>query len=85
MKVAVIIERYDISLGGAEWLAYELASALSELEVEVDILAAYGDSTAPHARILCQRSCGKRSPLNSFAKLMSEHIDTNNYDITHSL
>jgi glycosyltransferase involved in cell wall biosynthesis len=85
MKVAVIIERYDISLGGAEWLAYELASALSELEVEVDILAAHGDSTAPHARILCQTSHGKRISLNSFSKLMSEHIDQSNYDIIHSL
>ncbi|MHC4131602.1 MAG: glycosyltransferase family 4 protein [Planctomycetota bacterium] len=85
MKVAVIIERYDISLGGAEWLAYELASALSELGAEVDILAAYGDNTAPHARILCQTSNGKRISLASFSKLMSEHIDQENYDIIHSL
>jgi glycosyltransferase involved in cell wall biosynthesis len=85
MKVAIIIERYDISLGGAEWLAYELALALSELGVEVDILAAYGDNTAPHARILCQKSHGKRISLASFSKLMSDHIDQNNYDIIHSL
>ena len=37
MKVAIIIERYDISLGGAEWLVYELASALCRLGVEVEI------------------------------------------------
>jgi len=85
MKVAIIIERYDISLGGAEWLVFELASALSQLGVEVDILAAQGDSNAANVHILYQAGHSKRISLASFAKLISNYIGRNHYDIIHSV
>ena len=85
MKVAIIIERYDISLGGAEWLVFELASALSKLGVDVDILAAQGNSSAANARILCPESQSKRISLASFGKLISNYAGENPYDIIHSL
>jgi len=85
MKVAVIIERYDISLGGAEWLVFELASALTQLGADVDILAAHGDNTAANARILCQTGHTKRISLSSFTKLISHYLKQNNYDIIHSV
>jgi len=85
MKVAIIIERYDISLGGAEWLVYELASALCKLGVDVDILAAQGNSSAANVRILCPEGQRKRISLASFAKLISNYLGTNRYDIVHSL
>ncbi|MGB2862487.1 MAG: glycosyltransferase family 4 protein, partial [Sedimentisphaerales bacterium] len=85
MKVAIIIERYDISLGGAEWLVFELASALSQLGVDVDILAAQGDSSAANVHILCQTDHSKRILLASFSKLISTYIGRNHYDIIHSL
>ena len=85
MKVAIIIERYDISLGGAEWLVYELASALSRLGVDVDILAAQGYSSAANVRILCQADNSKRMSLASFAKLISNYLCRNHYDIIHSV
>ena len=84
MKVAIIIERYDISLGGAEWLVFELASALSQLGVEVDILAAQGNSNAANVRILCPAGNSKRISLASFAKLISNYTARNHYDIIHS-
>jgi len=84
MKVAIIIERYDISLGGAEWLVFELASALSQLGVEADILAAQGNSNADNVRILCPAGDSKRIPLASFAKLISNYTGANHYDIIHS-
>lgn len=84
MKVAIIIERYDISLGGAEWLVFELASALSQLGVDVDILAAQGNSNADNVRILCPADNSKRISLASFAKLISNYIARNHYDIIHS-
>ena len=84
MKVAIIIERYDISLGGAEWLVFELASALCHLGVDVEILAAHGDSNAANVRILCQTGHSKRMSLASFAKLISHYIERNHYDIIHS-
>jgi glycosyltransferase involved in cell wall biosynthesis len=85
MKVAIIIERYDISLGGAEWLVYELASALCRLGIDVDILAAQGNSSAANVRILCPEGQVKRPSLASFAKLISDYLDRNHYDIVHSL
>ena len=85
MKVAIIIERYDISLGGAEWLVYELASALSLLGVDVDILAAQGDSSAANVHFLCQADNSKRMSLASFAKSISNYISRNHYDIIHSV
>jgi glycosyltransferase involved in cell wall biosynthesis len=85
MKVAIIIERYDISLGGAEWLVFELTSALCQLGIDVDILAAQGDSSAADVHFLCQTSNSKRISLTSFAKLISNYIDRNHYDIIHSL
>jgi len=84
MKVAITIERYDISLGGAEWLVFELASALSQLGVEADILAAQGNSNADNVRILCPDGDSKRIPLASFSKLISNYTDRNHYDIIHS-
>jgi UDP-glucose:(heptosyl)LPS alpha-1,3-glucosyltransferase len=85
MKVAIIIERYDISLGGAEWLVYELASALCQLGVDVDILAAQGNSSAANVRILRAEGQSKRISLTSFAKLISNYINLNHYDIIHSV
>jgi glycosyltransferase involved in cell wall biosynthesis len=85
MKVAIIIERYDISLGGAEWLVYELASALCQLGVDVDILAAQGNCSAANVRILCPEGQNKRASLASFAKLISNYLGRNHYDIVHSL
>ena len=85
MKIAIIIERYDISLGGAEWLVYELASALCQLDVEVDILAAQGNSSAANVRILCTEDQNRRISLASFAKVISNYIGENHYDIIHSL
>ena len=85
MKVAIIIERYDISLGGAEWLVYELASALCRLGVDVDILAAQGNSSAANVRILCAEGQSKRISLTSFAKLISKYINRNHYNIIHSV
>jgi len=85
MKVAIIIERYDISLGGAEWLVFELASALSQLGVDVDILATQGDSSEANVKFLCPAGHSKHISLASFAKLISNYIGRNHYDIIHSV
>jgi len=85
MKVAIIIERYDISLGGAEWLVFELASALSQLGVDVDIIATRGNSSAANVHFLCPAGHIKRISLANFAKLVSYYIEQNHYDIIHSV
>jgi UDP-glucose:(heptosyl)LPS alpha-1,3-glucosyltransferase len=85
MKVAVIIERYDISLGGAEWLVYELVSALSQLGLEVEVLAAKATADAPNTHVLCEHSSNKRISLAFFTKALRQHLSANHFDIVHSL
>jgi UDP-glucose:(heptosyl)LPS alpha-1,3-glucosyltransferase len=62
-----------------------LASALCQLGVDVDILAAQGDSSAANVRILCPEGQSKRASLASFAKLISNYLGRNHYDIIHSV
>jgi len=98
MKIAIIIERANIGLGGAERSVFELATALSKLGPEVDILAATGsprvflseDRSGGHRRtenvhILCGNSFGKRTCYFTFAKSLREHLSKNHYDVIHSV
>ncbi|MGA1980182.1 MAG: glycosyltransferase family 4 protein [Sedimentisphaerales bacterium] len=84
-KVAMIIERIDIALGGAERSVFELAAALSTLGLEVDILAAKGQTNAKNIHILCQDTPGKRTCYFTFAKALKKHLSENHYDIIHSI
>lgn len=79
------MERADIDLGGAERSVFELASAISALDLDVDILAAKGQTNAKNIHILCQDTPGKRSDYFTFAKALKEHLSENRYDIVHSV
>jgi UDP-glucose:(heptosyl)LPS alpha-1,3-glucosyltransferase len=84
-KIALIIERMDVDLGGAERSVFELAAALSALGLEVDILAAKGQTNAKNIYILCQNTPGKRTCYFTFAKALKRHLSDNHYDIIHSI
>ena len=84
-KIAIIIERADIALGGAERSVFELTTALSGLGFEVDILAAKGRANTKNIHILCQDKSGKRVCHFTFAKALKKHLSENNYDIIHSV
>ena len=87
-KVAIIIERANTALGGAERSVFELATALSALDLEVDILAAKGQihhRRTKNIHILCQDRSGKRSCYFTFAKALKKHLSENHYDIIHSV
>jgi glycosyltransferase involved in cell wall biosynthesis len=84
-KIALIIERIDIALGGAERSVFELAAALSALGLKVDILAAKGKTNAKNIHILCQNIPGKRTCHSTFAKVLKKHLSENHYDIIHSV
>jgi UDP-glucose:(heptosyl)LPS alpha-1,3-glucosyltransferase len=84
MKIALIIERIDISLGGAERSVFELAAALSAIGLEVDTLAAKGQTNDKNIHILCQNTPGRRTCYFTFAKALREYLSENNYDIIHS-
>jgi len=84
-KVAIIIERANIALGGAERSIFELAAALSGLSLEVDILAAAGQANTKSTHILCGGAPHKRVCYYSFAKALRKHLSENHYDIIHSV
>ncbi|MHC4124312.1 MAG: glycosyltransferase family 4 protein [Planctomycetota bacterium] len=84
-KIAIIIERFDVVLGGAERSVFELADALMSAGVDVTVLAAKGQTNLKHIHILCNEYPGKRVPYSVFAKVLKSHISQNNYGIVHSI
>jgi UDP-glucose:(heptosyl)LPS alpha-1,3-glucosyltransferase len=84
-KVAIIIERAEVSLGGAERSMFEVAGALSSFGLQVDLLAATGQPTAPNVHILCPNVPGKRVSLRMFADALRRHVSQAGYDILHSV
>ena len=72
-------------LGGAERSVFELAAALKALGLEVDILAAKGQTNAKSIRILCQDRPGKRACYFTFAKALKKYLSENHYHLIHSV
>jgi UDP-glucose:(heptosyl)LPS alpha-1,3-glucosyltransferase len=85
MKVAIIIERADIALGGAERSVFELADALQARGLEVDILAAKGRTHAGNIHLLCQNMPRKRVSYFTFAQALKKYLAERHYDIVHSV
>lgn len=84
MKVALVIERADIELGGAERSLFELSAALKSAGCRVEILAAKGNTNAKSVRLLCADRPGKRTPLPVFEKALKKYLLQNSFDIIHS-
>ncbi len=84
-KIAIIIERANIALGGAERSVFELASALSSPGLEVDILAAKGQTNARNIHILCQDTPGERVGYFTFAEALKKYLSQNPYYLIHSV
>ena len=84
-KIAIIIERAKVELGGAERSIFELAEAIRENGLKVDILAAKGHADADSIRILCKDRPGKRVRYFTFAKVLKEYLSENRYDLIHSV
>lgn len=84
IKAAIIIERADVSLGGAERSVFELAAQLRTAGVEATILAAKGNIDSPDVRILCADRPGKRTPFGLFAQAVKAHLRDNSCDVIHS-
>jgi UDP-glucose:(heptosyl)LPS alpha-1,3-glucosyltransferase len=84
-KIAIIIERANTALGGAERSVFELAAALSGLGVEVHILAAKGQTEAKNIHILCHDKPGRRTSYLTFAEALQKHLSENQYHLIHSV
>ena len=66
IKVALIIERANIALGGAERSILELTEALAALGADVTLLAATGDCDAANIKVLCEDNGSGRTSLAKF-------------------
>lgn len=84
MKVAIIIERTDTALGGAERSVSQLADALIDSGVDVTILAAKGSRQSENVKYLCADTAAKRISLSVFSRAIKAHLNENKYDIIHS-
>jgi len=84
-KIAIIIERMDPALGGAERSISELAEALSQQGLTVSIIAATGQTNSPSTHTLFPDKSGKRTSYSAFAKALKKYLSQNNYDIIHSV
>jgi UDP-glucose:(heptosyl)LPS alpha-1,3-glucosyltransferase len=85
MKIALITEQAEVSLGGAERSVFELASGLHSFGAEVRILAAKGTADAKNVHILCPQTRGKRVNFFIFEQALKKHLSENKYDIIHSV
>ncbi len=83
-KAAIIIERADVSLGGAERSVQELAARLNALGVQTAVLAATGTPDNPNATVLCGENRAKRTSFDTFRQALQSHLTRNRYDIIHS-
>lgn len=84
MKLAIITERANITLGGAEKSVFELAAKMTLLGVDVKILAASGTASTQRIKILCSDT-EKRISLKTFGKAIRRHLNEEHYDIIHSV
>ncbi|HBG77392.1 MAG TPA: hypothetical protein DDW84_00890 [Phycisphaerales bacterium] len=84
MKLAIITERANLRLGGAERSVFELAAKMVLLGVDVKILAATGSTRSRRVEILCG-SGKKRVCLKEFKLALLTHFKKNHYDIIHSV
>ena len=83
-KIAIIIERTDTSLGGAERSVNELAEALEEIGNKVSIIAATGKKINSNTHILFPDKSGRTS-FPEFEAALKTFFSENRYDIIHSV
>ena len=85
VRIAIIIERADVALGGAERSMFEVAAALSQAGMQADLLAAKGTAAADNVHILCPDTPGKRVNMAAFERALKLYLAQNRYDIVHSV
>jgi UDP-glucose:(heptosyl)LPS alpha-1,3-glucosyltransferase len=84
-KIAIIIERADVDLGGAERSVFEMVEAVSKTGIEVEILAAQGREDTKNIHILCGDGHSNRTGFFKFATAIKKHLSENHYSLIHSV
>jgi len=90
MKIALVLEKFTISRGGAERSTYELACALTELGADVTLLAgkinAGGLDDLPfRTRQLDINGMTRTQRWHSLERAITVHVSQNKYDVVHSM
>ncbi len=90
MKIALVLEKFTISRGGAERSTYELACALAELGADVTLLAGKIntgdlDDLPFRTRQLDVKGTTRTQRWHSLERALTVHISQNKYDVVHSM
>jgi UDP-glucose:(heptosyl)LPS alpha-1,3-glucosyltransferase len=90
MKIALVLEKFTISRGGAERSTYELACALAELGADVTLLAGKIntgdlDDLPFRTRQLDVKGTTRTQRWHSLERALTVHVSQNKYDVVHSM
>ncbi|HPB92378.1 MAG TPA: glycosyltransferase family 4 protein [Anaerohalosphaeraceae bacterium] len=83
-KIAILTERADIALGGAERSVRELTDELNRQGMQTVLLSAAGTSDSSRIHVLCPSRKAKRTPLPLIETALQEYLKTNPCDLLHS-
>lgn len=84
MKIALVIERFNIALGGAERSVNEIAGQLRRMGLDVTILASVASAGAAGVVPLCGDDPDKRVSFEAYRAALERHLHTAAYDIVHT-
>jgi len=90
MKIALVLERFNLTRGGAERSTYEMACSLTALGIDVTIVAGQIDRNGIDNDQLSLVEVHKKHGIQSlqwkrFEKAVAAHVGQNNYDVVHSM
>ncbi len=84
MKVALILERLDLSLGGAERSTWEIAQQLRRIGIETTLLSAVSSQSSDFAIALCGCDPNKKISFSAYQKAVQKYLADNPHDLIHS-
>ena len=89
MKVLLILEKFDISRGGAERSTFEMAAALTELGAEVTVAAGVVNESNDQPPFTVENlDCGggtRSERWENFQRAVKGLLERSNFDISHSM
>ncbi len=90
MKIALVLESFDVAKGGAERSTFEMALCLSQLDMDVTIVArnVSGISSRDfpfHIHPIPVSAHSKKGQWMAFEKALEEFFSSNRFDIIHSM
>ena len=84
MNIALVIERFNIALGGAERSVSEIAEQLRKTGLDITILASVASAGVKGVVPLCGDNPDKRVSFEVYRRALERHLQTTPYDIVHS-